>query len=94
MWMSPRTRAVTPLAVGFREVDGALRPEKEVVGHAQRVLGMVGEAVDAAVGTPLRLAVDLVEALEQPAVEERDGAHQFEEPLGVGEQGLRSGRGG
>jgi hypothetical protein len=47
---------------------------------------MVGEAVDAVVGTPLRLAVDLVEALEQPAVEERDGAHQFEEPLWVGEQ--------
>jgi hypothetical protein len=92
--MSPRTRAVASLAVGFGEVYRALRAEKEVVGHAQRVLGMIREAVDAAVGTPLRLAVDLVEALEQPAVEERDGTHQFEEPLWVGEQGLRSGRGG
>jgi hypothetical protein len=77
---------VTSLAVGVREVDGALLPEKEVVGHAQRVLGMVGEAVDAVVGTPLRLAVDLVEALEQPAVEERDGTHQRKKPLWVGEQ--------
>jgi hypothetical protein len=37
-------------------------------------------------GRPLRLTVDLIEALEQPAVEERDGTHQRKKPLWVGEQ--------
>ncbi len=73
-------------AVGRRKINRALLAEEEEVRDGKRVFRVVGEAVNADVGPVFFGAIDLVEALEQVAVEERNALDQPQEGLGLGEQ--------
>jgi hypothetical protein len=77
--------AVVGFAIGSGKVHHTFLAKEEEVGDVERVFRVIGEVLNALVGSVFPGAIDLVEVLEQTTVEEGNSAHQLKKGARVGE---------